>query len=710
MGGTHQPFLYEAERSSSSFPEKTFDPKSVTRASWQPKPVKPKQEGPLVQVNRHPDAHEVIGGQRKPVQTMSSTRKAWIKAIRVVQLLVRTLEFIGAAGILVLVILITGMPGITTWVLRITAGFVIAHSAYGIYHHSKPAGYRTPASSGAYQVFAAFSDLSVLPLYAYGAMSAKNNSAEWTTLLTDQSVVSYLITSFYYTLIGSGGLHGLSLVISFWLALQFRKIAQMPPDMNPLEDRYTTRSKKRQAKQLKEIQKQQHARNKSSIATADTFESLYSLDNDKGLLSRPPSVPFLHTRTGSQASISSRDPRLALPSQNSPSSNSARSSLANLKRSSMVNTPNSGRGAYAEIPLNEGGYSNSPASRMSYHSGYSGRPSSRPQSGTPNSSNSPAGLGISDSANGGRPGKFTETWQATDSMVNRTQQRNQALNTMVLNASGKRRNYEVVSQAYEFPDSDGEVSDTDTVHRHEIDDDENARYDDYNYDDDNDPNHPNPLRSNPAPQRTKTPFHRPGQSRDNNGRPSSVAPSMTSSVHTSTTYNGNVLGEVPINDRRVSGGYTLDIADAMGSNIAKGGQNSPSKDKGRGLTNGKISPRESQQQGSNGKPSRTPTKRWTWAPRSRQSSVQKEDDFYSKPYGQLKSATPPIIVGEELSAGSPSGARQVSSGNDYDLGSDRYLYYGDNNGGATNTFSRRNVSGKIAEEGRAYSRYSTLNN
>ncbi|ERT02935.1 hypothetical protein HMPREF1624_01239 [Sporothrix schenckii ATCC 58251] len=700
MGG-HQPFLYDAEHSSSSLPEKPFDPKAVTRASWQAKPVKPKQEGPLVQLNRHPDAHEVIGGQRKPVKTMSSTTKAWIKAIRVVQLLIRALQFLGATAILVLVILITGVPGITTWVLRITAGFVIAHSAYGVYHHSKPAGYRTPASSGAYQVFAAFSDLSVLPLYAYGAMSAKNNSAGWTTLLTDQTYVPYLVTSFYYTLIGSGGLHGLSLVVSFWLALKFRQIAQMPPDMNPLEDRYTTRSKKRQQKQLKDMQKQQHARNKSSIATADTFESLSSLDNDKGLLSRPPSVPFLHTRTGSQATISSSDPRLTLPSQNSPSSNSARSSLANLKRSSMVNTPNSGRGSYAEVPLNDGGYANSPSSRLSYHSG---RPSSRPQSGTPNSSNSPAGLGITDGANGGgRPGKFTETWQATDSMVNRTQQRNAALNTMVLNASGKRRNYEVVSQAYDFHDSEGEVSDTDTVHRHDIDDDddENAPYNHYSYDDGGDYNRPNPLRSNPTLPRTKTPFRQ--------ERPASTVPSMTSSVHTSTTYNGNVLGEVPINDRRVSGGYTVDIADAMKSSIAKDGNSSPTKDIGRGLTKGKLSPQETQQK-SDSKVSRTPTKRWTWAPRSRQSSVQKEDDFYSKPYGQLKSATPPIMVGKDLAAGSPSGTRQVSSGNDYDLGSDRYLYYGDNNAGVANTFSRRNVSGKIAEEGRAFNRYSTYNN
>ena len=55
MGGAQQPFIYEAERSSASFPAKSFDPKAVTRASWQAKPVKPKQEGPLVQINRHPE-------------------------------------------------------------------------------------------------------------------------------------------------------------------------------------------------------------------------------------------------------------------------------------------------------------------------------------------------------------------------------------------------------------------------------------------------------------------------------------------------------------------------------------------------------------------------------------------------------------------------------------------------------------------------------
>jgi hypothetical protein len=77
--------------------------------------------------------------------------------------------------------------------------------------------------------------------------------------------------------------------------------------------------------------------------------------------------------------------------------------------------------------------------------------------------------------------------------------------------------------------------------------------------------------------------------------------------------------------------------------------------------------------------------------RNRNSSIQAEDSFFAKPYGELKAATPPIIVG--------GGGRQVSSGNDYDLGGEYGRF-------------RRNVSGKVAEEGmagRRVSRYSVLN-
>jgi hypothetical protein len=54
--GASQPYMYSAaQRNSSRFPETTFDPKAVTRASWEPQPKKPKPDGPLVSFNRHPE-------------------------------------------------------------------------------------------------------------------------------------------------------------------------------------------------------------------------------------------------------------------------------------------------------------------------------------------------------------------------------------------------------------------------------------------------------------------------------------------------------------------------------------------------------------------------------------------------------------------------------------------------------------------------------
>ncbi len=58
MGGAQQPFLYQPEKygEDARFPTKAFDPKAVTRASYEVKPKKKKkQNGPLISVNRHPE-------------------------------------------------------------------------------------------------------------------------------------------------------------------------------------------------------------------------------------------------------------------------------------------------------------------------------------------------------------------------------------------------------------------------------------------------------------------------------------------------------------------------------------------------------------------------------------------------------------------------------------------------------------------------------
>ena len=123
--------------------------------------------------------------------------------------------------------------------------------------------------------------------------------------------------------------------------------------------------------------------------------------------------------------------------------------------------------------------------------------------------------------------------------------------------------------------------------------------------------------------------------------PNPLASNPATPPRKKTPYPTNVLSETSLDQPNVSGG--VDIAD---------------------IANGKraLGPRvEALQQ------------------RCRNSSIQPEGDFVAKSYGDLRAATPPVMVGS---------SRQVSSGNDYDdtVGS---------------VFGRRNVSGKVAEEGQA---------
>ncbi|GKT50227.1 uncharacterized protein ColSpa_10408 [Colletotrichum spaethianum] len=548
----HQPYLYNAvsHDRDARFPEPKFDPKAVTRASWEPKPRKPKPEGPLVSFNRHPDPR----------------MKSWIRSIRFVQLGLRALELIGAAGLFALLILLTNIETLAGWVMRIT----------------RPAGGRSPASSTAYQLFASISDLGVMPLYAYGALNAHSSGDVWKMRLADQSLLEYFVPAVFYTFIGAGGLHLISLCISVWLGFMFRKITQMPPDMNPLEDHLTTRAK--------------HKKNKSSVATSvsgDSEKRMSTPLEDRRRsgapyedVSRPPSIPFQRTRAGSDVSNFTRDSRTDLPYrqyQISPG-NSPRNSAAVSEYASMSAPRFSHRGSYAEVPLHE---TNAQPSRLS-----------TPSAAVPQSPGDPRNTG-----------KFTETWFATDSLISRTQKRNRAMDAAAIAEQKRRSNkaYEALGQRYNADDSDSERDENDLA----------------GSDFENDPS-PKPTGIQPPRHspRAKTPYY---------------------------SLEDTALSEVDLNSRRVSG--TNDIADERPSSLAP--------------------------------------KAW---PRNRDSSIQPESDFYSKPYGELKPATPPVMIESN---------RQVSSGNDYE----KKQY--------SSAYGRRNVSGKVAEEGFAgskggYSRYSAI--
>ncbi|KAH8656184.1 hypothetical protein BGZ60DRAFT_532498 [Tricladium varicosporioides] len=373
--GVQPPFIYDPIKTEGPrSPYREFDPKAVTRASQQPKPRRPKQEGPLVSFNQHPDSFLILPYGKTNAKPMSPSVKIWIKWARILQLFLRCLELVGAGGLLAMMIMIRGVDDATGWIMRIVPGLAIAHTLYAIYHLARKAAERPPASTASYMLFASFLDATIIPFYAFSSLAAHTHEGVWRVVLNNQELVITFSQVVFLTAITAGGLHLVSLAISLYLAVTFRKITNLPPDMNPLEDHLTSR----------------HKRNKSSVTTTSTMsisekristplESKRSSGAAYEDLSRPPTIPFFHTRTQSTDSFGtykstpppSRDARSDLPSrQYQIATNSPRNSVADLKRSSYYGsnsgpaTPpkrNSGyntptppnRGSYSSVPLSE---------------------------------------------------------------------------------------------------------------------------------------------------------------------------------------------------------------------------------------------------------------------------------------------------------------------------------------------------------------------
>jgi hypothetical protein len=209
-------------------------------------------------------------------------------------------------------------------------------------------------------LFASFFDVGIIPFYTFSALVAKTRQDSWTTILPNGDYVVVLSQAVFFLAAIGGGLHVISLAISLYLAVTFRKITLLPPDMNPLEDNLTSRHA--------------HKRNKSSMSIATTLttsekrlsaplESKRSSGAAYEDLSRAPTIPFFNTRTQSTDSFStykstpppSRDSRQDLPSrQYQAFSNSARSSVVDLKRSSgYLPTTTPKRASYTEVPLSD---------------------------------------------------------------------------------------------------------------------------------------------------------------------------------------------------------------------------------------------------------------------------------------------------------------------------------------------------------------------
>lgn len=115
MAGRSQPYLNYTHRDDSAI----FNPKAVTMASRLPPPPKKKQEGPLIDFNRHPDSYLILPYGNRDVKPMGKRTKTYIKTARWTQLGLRVLTLLGAVGVLLCGIFIRGAGDTEGSIMRI---------------------------------------------------------------------------------------------------------------------------------------------------------------------------------------------------------------------------------------------------------------------------------------------------------------------------------------------------------------------------------------------------------------------------------------------------------------------------------------------------------------------------------------------------------------------------------------------------------------
>ncbi|KAI9824438.1 MAG: hypothetical protein M1832_001973 [Thelocarpon impressellum] len=334
--GVEPPFLYDPpSRNSGAYAN--FDPKSFTRASLDKPLPRIKSEGPLLSFNQHPDSYLILPYGNTKARPMSRRTKGKVKWTRLLQLALRVLELAAAVGILIAAVCVRGVDEVNGWIIRATVpplnpldyawanndikpGVAVFHTIYAIYHLSRRASGRTPTSSASYMLFAAAADTSLLPFYVFTALLANRSPEGWHTVFTDPAADDKVVRALAVMAVSAASLHLVSLVLSLYLAVVFRQIGRLPPDMNPLEANLTSRSAARHKKRDSYVTEDEKRASKATLSSDSSSPRSSRAQNPMR------AVPFLHTRTDSRESLSSSNARSTLPSQ-LPSS-PPRSSLA----------------------------------------------------------------------------------------------------------------------------------------------------------------------------------------------------------------------------------------------------------------------------------------------------------------------------------------------------------------------------------------------
>lgn len=147
----------------------------------------------------------------------------------------------------------------------------------------------------------------------YNYVKEPGTDGRWTSFFQQQGATSTVLQVTFLAAAVMAGLHLVSCVLDLWLVVVFRKISNLPPDMNPLEDNLTSRgpmTSKHKHKNSELTLVDSIAEKKSAYLSGSTI----SVD-DRSRLStatKEPEesrrVPFHHSRNGSEATFSPHNP------------------------------------------------------------------------------------------------------------------------------------------------------------------------------------------------------------------------------------------------------------------------------------------------------------------------------------------------------------------------------------------------------------------
>ncbi|KAM3423641.1 hypothetical protein BST61_g1061 [Cercospora zeina] len=314
----HQPYLYgqlESSRTSIAYPYSDFNPRAATQAHYQAfaeraerqKKLSQQDGRPLINFNQHPDSYMVVKNPEVHHEPLPPSTKGKIIATRWIQFAFRVLQELGALGTLVCVICLKMVNDGPGWIIRIAPAWDVVISI-------------------SYHFFALFMDVGLIPFYVFIALYSNQNynmqpteKDRWTSFFNTNFATATVIYVTFISSIVVGGLHLISIILDIYLVIMFRKIANMPPDMNPLEDNLTGSSRRRSMKH-------KHKNSEMTISSVSSemsekkagYYSGSTLNASRSSVTKGPEarvIPWGHSRMNSDQTYSPHNPDSARYSQ-----------------------------------------------------------------------------------------------------------------------------------------------------------------------------------------------------------------------------------------------------------------------------------------------------------------------------------------------------------------------------------------------------------